>query len=707
MVAQLRRKGDEAPSYGDSRKEFTLEVHHGGYFVGYGHLRTYVDDKVNYFDWIEVDTWSPLWFEDFVKELGHEWNLNLKIYWLLPEKTLADGLRVIASDHDTRVMAAVAAKIRTLIVYVDHEDKIGEVDWDDVVANPVVELPKVISPRKVEFVPRKAGEKLPVFYSKLKTREEDEGDVTESNDSEKDNFIDSDNEIVGGDEDLAEDNVTEWIKNKKSKGSRLRTFECSRPEQTVDDSESDEDVLDLPESDGEGEERFRLPSFREDDTVNSRFKVGHVFESMQKLRDAIAEYSIRNRVEIKLPRNDSTRLRAHCADKCPWNLYASFDSRLGSVLVKTYYGVHNCQKEWVLKRCTAEFPKCDILLNNNCEVFNKYILNARELPVLSMFEKIKSQLMTRHHNKQKEMVAEMQGEYCPKIRKKVSINAEWANKCYALPAGQGVFQVLVKDYQHIVDINAKSCDCRRWQLTGVPCSHAIACLRHERIAPESVLHACYSVHSFGTAYGFNIWPCKDKLDWEKVNGPQVMPPLYEKKVGRPPKSRRKQPHEVQGRNGPKLSKHGVVMHCRHCSEPNHNAGGCKLKKMGFSSEDAKKLVATTQAQLQLEAEQAAAAAASLHSTNPTEQADDTTEYLNQDIRIDTQELPLKNYLHKQVPACLAKCLKRKLEVLCNLSHMVHYLIVHLSKPTNQWQGLCHLPLVQRKAGQQLLRRELH
>jgi hypothetical protein len=43
----------------------------------------------------------------------------------------------------------------------------------------------------------------------------------------------------------------------------------------------------------------------------------------------------------------------------------------------------------------SEYPKCDILLNNSCEVFNKYILDAREMPILSMLEKIRGQLMTR------------------------------------------------------------------------------------------------------------------------------------------------------------------------------------------------------------------------------------------------------------------------------------------------------------------------
>lgn len=273
----------------------------------------------------------------------------------------------------------------------------------------------------------------------------------------------------------------------------------------------------------------------------------------------------------------------------------------------------------------SEFPKCDILLNNNCEVFNKYILDARELPILSMLERIKNQLMSRHYNKQQELAEHMEGAFCPKIRKKVAKNAEFANLCYALPAGQGVFQVQIRDYQHVVDIIAKTCDCRRWQLTGLPCCHAIACLRHERIRPESVLPNCYSVETFNKAYGYNIWPCKDRSQWERVTGPEVLPPVYEKKVGRPPKSRKKQPHEINGKNGAKLSKHGVTIHCRHCSEADHNSGGCSLKKMGFSSEEAKKLVAQTRAQLQREAEQAATRAAALHTE------EHNNDLINQDI----------------------------------------------------------------------------
>ena len=72
-------------------------------------------------------------------------------------------------------------------------------------------------------------------------------------------------------------------------------------------------------------------------------------------------------------------------------------------------------------------------------MFNNYILEARELPILYMFEKIMCQLMTRHYNKRKELENEITSSFCPKIKKKLARNAGFANVCYALPFGVGVF----------------------------------------------------------------------------------------------------------------------------------------------------------------------------------------------------------------------------------------------------------------------------
>jgi len=69
--------------------------------------------------------------------------------------------------------------------------------------------------------------------------------------------------------------------------------------------------------------------------------------------------------------------------------------------------------------------------------------------------------MSRYYTKQKKLSEQFVGEVCPKIRKKVQKQADWSNLCYAMPSGQGVFQVQEREFQYIVDINAKICDCRR------------------------------------------------------------------------------------------------------------------------------------------------------------------------------------------------------------------------------------------------------
>ena len=80
---------------------------------------------------------------------------SLKVFWLLPAKTLADGLRLVCTDSDTNVMASVVDRVKNLVIYFDHEDSLVTMEWDDVIANPAADLPKVISPKKVNHIPKK------------------------------------------------------------------------------------------------------------------------------------------------------------------------------------------------------------------------------------------------------------------------------------------------------------------------------------------------------------------------------------------------------------------------------------------------------------------------------------------------------------------------------------------------------------------------
>jgi hypothetical protein len=239
-------------------------------------------------------------------------------------------------------------------------------------------------------------------------------------------------------------------------------------------------------------------------------------------------------------------------------------------------------RQWC-KAFFEELPKCDLLLNNICEVFNKYILDAREMPIVTCLKKIKDQIMIRFYSKRKE-AEDMCGTICPKIRKKLDKNIGFANNYEAAPAAEQLFKVVGLRGEYEVNLKKMECSCRAWQLSGIPCRHACACFRHERIKPESVVHKCYSIEAFKASYGHVIMPCSDPKVWPKMNGPAMKPPKFDKQIGRPSKKRRKNPLEEE--DGTRMSRHGIIGHCSVCNSTEHNKRKCPKLGRGQHAADA-------------------------------------------------------------------------------------------------------------------------
>nr|XP_027083681.1 uncharacterized protein LOC113705983 [Coffea arabica] len=85
------------------------------------------------------------------------------------------------------------------------------------------------------------------------------------------------------------------------------------------------------------------------------------------------------------------------------------------------------------------YPKCDMLLNNICESFKSKILDAREESIVAMM-----------------------------------------------------------DEKHAVNIEEKTCSCRKWDLTGIPCYHAISALWIAMKDPMEHIDDCYRVEGIGS-----------------------------------------------------------------------------------------------------------------------------------------------------------------------------------------------------------------
>lgn len=100
----------------------------------------YMNAKVGWFDCCENDSWSCLWIEDFLEQLGYMNTEELKVYWCLPRKSVCDGLRKVDCDADTNCMVSMVPRYKTLTFYVDHNNMISAPACDDIIVDTQKDL---------------------------------------------------------------------------------------------------------------------------------------------------------------------------------------------------------------------------------------------------------------------------------------------------------------------------------------------------------------------------------------------------------------------------------------------------------------------------------------------------------------------------------------------------------------------------------------
>jgi hypothetical protein len=331
---------------------FTLEVIHGGVFVGSGCNRAYINGKKVCYDNCDMDTWSALWLEDIIEDLGYEKAGRMDVYWLLPGMQInEDGLRSIVEDKDTLCMVSkVREGHRFLMLYLDHGPRGNAAPYfDDIVVNPIVSVPTVISCKKMpinvsnidQIIDDKNVQGPSRVISKRATILDENWDSDNSSDSDfLPEIIDSDNDIEDGDDDLYQE-YADQVPTTDKKG-------------IAEDELSEDEFLEAPDSDEETE-RYNFKAFMEEDMHDPKFQVGQIFQSVDMLRKAIREYSCKQRRNITLPKNEKTRVLAKCEQGCPWSLYASKDSRTKAIMIKTFKNEHTCQKKWQVRAFTARY----------------------------------------------------------------------------------------------------------------------------------------------------------------------------------------------------------------------------------------------------------------------------------------------------------------------------------------------------------------
>lgn len=226
---------------------------------------------------------------------------------------------------------------------------------------------------------------------------------------------------------------------------------------------------------------------------------------------------------------------------------------------------------------------CDSVDNNMCESFNKWILEARFSPIISMLEKIRRKVMTRISD-QINKSARWNTLICPGILKKLNVYINESAFCHAISNGSEKFEVKHHDNRFIVSLEKKECSCRYWQLSGQPCPHAISCIFSKTNGLDSYIAECYSVDSFKKIYEHCLQPVEGMNSWPEDEREPLSAPGYIKMPGRPKRERRRELHEPA--KATKASKVSTVMRCTKCKQVGHNRSTCDRHNTGCSSNSA-------------------------------------------------------------------------------------------------------------------------
>ena len=141
-----------------------------------------------------------------------------------------------------------------------------------------------------------------------------------------------------------------------------------------------------------------------------------------------------------------------------------------------------------------------------------------------------------------------------------------------LESSEEVAEVTVlggKRFRFVVNLQERTCSCRQWQVSGLPCKHDLAFITSLSSAHiKNYVDSHYSVDKFRAAYAQLIPAMPDKTQWPKSNhGFFMHPPLLKATAGRPKTERYKGCGDTKSKKGQHL--------CPICKEYGHHWHKCK------------------------------------------------------------------------------------------------------------------------------------
>jgi hypothetical protein len=213
----------------------------------------------------------------------------------------------------------------------------------------------------------------------------------------------------------------------------------------------------------------------------------------------------------------------------------------------------------------SPIAKVEYVSNNLAEVFNNWIREKKQLAIVELLDTYREMVMLMR-GKRRELADKLQGTILPSVIKELNQKSKGL-RYGEVRATPTIAEISGNGWRHTVDLGKRECSCRRWQIGGKPCTHALHFIFSKGEKVDQYVDDCFSVAKFQTAYEPILMPIRGQSQWPKVQPDfEMIPPKLSRSAGRP-RTRRYKNSWVGGT--------GRKHVCKRCGATGHLKKTCK------------------------------------------------------------------------------------------------------------------------------------
>ena len=118
--------------------------------------------------------------------------------------------------------------------------------------------------------------------------------------------------------------------------------------------------------------------------------------------------------------------------------------------------------------------------------------------------------------------------YSPHCMARFEKNFLISTECDVIFNGNDGYEVTHGEDQHTVIIEGRSCTYRSWDITGIPCPHAMCLILHAKKDPLNYISGCYEKECFLIVYENAMQPLRGSKFWKIDDYAPIEPPTVKK-----------------------------------------------------------------------------------------------------------------------------------------------------------------------------------